>query len=62
VSIIFAKIFFMEAQKSRRKYWFWFFVWFAIITTMLIVPDIRQYFWLALPGTCTYFALAMGIM
>jgi len=52
----------MEAQKSRRKYWFWFFVWFAIITTMLIVPDIRQYFWLALPGTCTYFALAMGIM
>jgi uncharacterized membrane protein len=51
----------MEA-KSRVKYWLWFFVWLAIITVMLIVPDVRQFFWLALPGVCTYFALAMGIM
>jgi hypothetical protein len=52
----------MEAKKSRAKYWLWFFVWFAIITTMLIIPDIRQYFWMALPGVCMYFALAMDIM
>jgi hypothetical protein len=52
----------MEAGKSRAKYWVYFFIWLAIITTMLIIPDIRQFFWMALPGTCTYFALAMGIM
>lgn len=51
----------MEA-KSRGKYWFWFFVWAVIITVMLVMPDVRQYFWLALPGVCTYFALAMDIM
>jgi len=52
----------MEAKKSRTKYWIYFFIWFAIIIFMLATPSVRQFFWMALPGVCTYFALAMDIM
>lgn len=52
----------MEAKKSTAKYWVYFFLWLAIMVTMLIMPDVRQFFWLALPGVCTYFALAMDIV
>jgi len=47
-------------QKSTAKYWVYFFIWLAILVTLFIVY--RQFFWLALPGVCTYFALAMDIM
>jgi hypothetical protein len=29
---------------------------------MLALPDFRPFFWLALPGAVTYFALALDIM
>jgi hypothetical protein len=51
-----------ETQKSTGKYWIYFFIWFAIIVTMLYLPQFRQFFWLALPGTATYFAKAMDII
>ena len=50
----------MEARKSTGKYWFLFFVWLALLILLMIV--FRQFFWLALPGVCLYFALAMDIM
>ncbi|CAN5246881.1 hypothetical protein BH11BAC6_BH11BAC6_16740 [soil metagenome] len=50
----------MEATKSTAKYWIYFFLWLAIMVVLLIF--LRQFFWLALPGVCTYFALAMDIM
>ncbi len=49
----------MEAQKNNRKYWIYCFGWLAIMVTLLIVY--REFFWLALPGTVTYFAKAMDI-
>ncbi|MDE3236926.1 MAG: hypothetical protein KGO81_13310 [Bacteroidota bacterium] len=52
----------METQKSRGKYWIYFTIWLAIIIFMLATPQYRQFFWLALPGVCTYFALGMDIM
>jgi hypothetical protein len=52
----------MEAQKTSSKYWIYFFVWFAILVFMLYMPSFRQFFWLALPGTATYFAKALDIM
>jgi hypothetical protein len=52
----------MEAKKSTTKYWVYFTIWTAILLFMLITPDVRQFFWLALPGTCTHFAKAMDIM
>ncbi|MBN8835942.1 MAG: hypothetical protein J0I09_01660 [Sphingobacteriia bacterium] len=52
----------MEAQKSRTKYWIYCFAWLALMIFMLATPAYRQWFWLALPGVSTYFALAMDIM
>ncbi|MCG9898635.1 MAG: hypothetical protein MUF12_02755 [Sediminibacterium sp.] len=52
----------MEAKKSRTKYWALCFFWTALMAAMLIMPDFRQWFWLALPGATTYFALGMDIM
>jgi hypothetical protein len=53
----------MEAKTStQKKYWIWFFIWLAILIYMLVDPNVRQFFWLALPGTCTYFAKGMDIM
>jgi hypothetical protein len=51
----------MEARKTT-KYWTLCFVWLAIMIIMLALPTFRPFFWLALPGTVTYFALAMDIM
>ncbi len=58
--LIFAKIIFMEAKQSSVKYWALCFFWLAILITLLIFY--RQFFWLALPGTVTYFAKAIDIM
>lgn len=52
----------MEAQKSTAKYWILFFVWLAIMVFMLLTPSIKQFFWMALPGTLTYFSLALDII
>ncbi len=52
----------MEAKQSAGKYWLWCFIWTAILTFMLINPSFRPFFWLALPGACTYFAKAMDII
>jgi hypothetical protein len=53
----------MEATKiSTGKYWAQFVFWLAIISTMLYVYDLRQWFWLALPGLTTSFAKAMRLM
>lgn len=49
----------MEATKNTKKYWILCFLWLAIMVTLLIVY--REFFWLALPGTVTYFAKAMDI-
>jgi hypothetical protein len=50
----------MEATKSNGKYWLWFFVWLGILITLLFVY--REFFWLALPGTVTYFAKSMDLI
>jgi hypothetical protein len=50
----------MEVNQSRGKYWALCFLWLAILITLLIVY--RQFFWLALPGVCTYFAKAMDLI
>ncbi|TDO28220.1 hypothetical protein [Sediminibacterium goheungense] len=50
----------MEAKKSTAKYWALFFFWFAALIVLLFVY--REFFWLALPGTVTYFAKGMDIM
>ena len=52
----------MEAKKSSAKHWGLFVVWLVIMVAMLAIPDYRQWFWLALPGVCTYFSLAMDII
>jgi len=50
----------MTTQQSTGKYWGFFFLWLVIIILMLIF--IRPFFWLALPGTVTYFAKAMNLL
>jgi hypothetical protein len=50
----------METTKSTAKYWVLFFLWLVIMIALLVFY--RQFFWLALPGVCTYFAKAMNIM
>ncbi|MFT4204998.1 MAG: hypothetical protein QM610_13930 [Chitinophagaceae bacterium] len=47
-------------QQSTGKYWGLFFLWLVIIILMLIF--VRPFFWLALPGTVTYFAKAMNLL
>ncbi|MFY7653183.1 MAG: hypothetical protein ACOVQE_10780 [Chitinophagaceae bacterium] len=51
----------MEAQ-STTKYWIWCFIWLAIMIVMLYLPNLRPFFWLALPGVCTYFAKGMDLI
>jgi hypothetical protein len=50
----------MEAVKSNGKNWLWFFIWLGILITLLVVY--RQFFWLALPGTVTYFAKSLYLL
>jgi hypothetical protein len=50
----------MEVKQSRAKYWVLFTVWLAILITLMFVY--RQFFWLALPGVCTYFAKGMDLI
>ena len=54
----------MESQTSSSKYWLLCFIWLAILIIMLcdIGGFTRKFFWLALPGTVTYFSKAMNIM
>ena len=49
----------MEAQKNTKKYWVICFTWTLILVALLIFK--REFFWLALPGTFTYFAKAMDL-
>jgi hypothetical protein len=49
----------MEANQSTGKYWVLCFLWLAILIVLLVVY--RQFFWLALPGTVTYFAKALRL-
>ena len=51
-----------ETRKSTKKYWVFFIIWFAILVFMLFTPAIRQFFWLALPGTATSFAKGMDLI
>lgn len=50
----------MEETASKTKDWVWFCIWFVIILALLIWA--RQWFWLALPGTLTYFVKATGLI
>jgi hypothetical protein len=50
----------VNQTKSTGKYWVLFFVWLAILVTLMFVY--REFFWLALPGVCTYFAKAMDLI
>lgn len=56
--------YYMESTTSTSKYWLWFFIWLAILIIMLcdIGGFTRKFFWLALPGTVTYFSKAMKLM
>ncbi|NCT94438.1 MAG: hypothetical protein GXC72_08440 [Chitinophagaceae bacterium] len=49
----------MEKQ-STAKYWAYCFLWLGAMIALMFVY--REFFWLALPGTVTYFAKAMDIM
>jgi hypothetical protein len=49
----------MEAQKNTKKYWALCFIWTVILITLFALH--REFFWLALPGTLTYFAKAMDL-
>jgi len=49
----------MEANQSTTKYWVLTFIWLAILITLVVFY--RQFFWLALPGTTTYFAKALRL-
>jgi len=52
-----------EPRPSTSKYWLWCFIWLVILIIMLAdVGGSRKFFWLALPGTFTYFAKGMNIM
>ncbi len=62
MNIIFAKINYMETKKSTAKNWIYFTIWLAIMVFMLFTPSIKQFFWLALPGTVTHFSLGMDII
>lgn len=54
----------MEAKQSTAKYWAYFFIWLAIMIVMLYDVNgfTRKFFWLALPGVCTYFVKAMDLI
>jgi len=52
----------MDTTKSRGKNWLYFFIWLVIIIVMLVMPTLRPFFWLALPGVCTHFAVAMNLI
>lgn len=64
--IILQKIYCMETTATRTsnsKYWLWCFIWLVILIIMLAdVGGSRKFFWLALPGTLTYFAKGMDIL
>lgn len=50
------------AKKSRTKYWIYFTLWLALMVFMLIMPEWRPFFWLALPGVCTHFAYGLDLI
>ena len=50
----------MEAQKNTKKYWALCFTWTVILITLFTLH--REFFWLALPGTLTYFAKGMDLL
>ncbi len=54
----------METRTSNAKYWMWFFIWLTIMIIMIfdIGGFTRKFFWLALPGTVTYFSKALNLM
>lgn len=53
----------VHEQTSRSKYWLWFVIWLIILIIMLAdVGGSRKFFWLALPGTFTYFGKGMNII
>jgi hypothetical protein len=52
----------MERTKSKAKYYILFIFWLTLMVIMLALPDYRQWFWLALPGTCTYFAYSLSLI
>ncbi len=51
---------YMEAQKSTGKYWLLFFIWLALLVTLMFVY--REFFWLALPGVVTYFCKGLDLI
>lgn len=54
----------MELKTATSKNWLLFFIWLIILIIMLcdIGGFTRKFFWLALPGTLTYFTKAMNLM
>ncbi|MBW7951651.1 MAG: hypothetical protein LC134_09490 [Chitinophagales bacterium] len=52
----------MEKAKSKGKYYMLFIFWLAVIIFLLATPAFRQWFWLALPGTCTYLAYSLDLI
>ncbi len=59
-TITFVKNYAMTEQKSTGKYWLLFFVWLGILVTLMVVY--REFFWLALPGTVTYFVKGLDLI
>jgi len=52
----------METQKTTGKYSLYFAIWTGMILFMLASPGYRPFFWLALPGFCTYLAKGLDII
>jgi len=53
----------VHTKPASSKYWLSFVIWLIILIIMLAdVGGSRKFFWLALPGTFTYFAKGMDIL
>jgi hypothetical protein len=52
----------MSTTEGTGKWWLYFFISTAVILIMLIMPDLRPWFWLVLPFVLTTFVKAMRLM
>jgi hypothetical protein len=52
----------MNTTEGTGKWWLYFLISAIVIIIMLVMPNLRPWFWLSLPFVVTTFAKAMRIM
>jgi hypothetical protein len=52
----------MNTTEGSGRWWLYFLISAIAIIIMLVMPDLRPWFWLVLPFVVTSFAKAMRIM